>query len=332
MQQYINEHLAGTAAASTLNKRIRFLVELSKQFPGATNFSFLNNTKDVKDRINRSDNVNTQWVSLWHVLQAIQSDPIVVSADAKKFYKELADEIKVKRDTKIDNNVATERQADALQNALPHYQEELRKLITNLFNSNGLEYSPLKPSEIKSLKSSFINELQDHAINALYLFQPALRNDWADLHLTDKKTGLDPKKNYLYNKGSVMQLIMHVYKTDKHMGEQVITVRPELVKLLKIWIPIVKQRTGDKLAKPFMYTINSKQFDHITNEDAMRRKISRISGRLLGSGLSINDYRVLWETAIQSDPGYQHLTVAQKKKLHHELLHGIDISKYYKKI
>ena len=332
MQQYINEHLAGTAAASTLNKRIRFLVELSKQFPGATNFSFLNNTKDVKDRINRSDNVNTQWVSLWHVLQAIQSDPIVASADAKKFYKELADEIKVKRVAKNDNNVATEKQATALQNALPHYQEELRKLITNLFNSNGLEYAPLKPSEIKSLKSSFINELQDHAINALYLFQPALRNDWADLHLTDKKTGLDPKKNYLYNKGSVMQLIMHVYKTDKHMGEQVITVRPELVKLLKIWIPIVKQRTGDKLAKPFMYTINSKQFDHIANEDAMRRKIPRISGRLLGSDLSINDYRVLWETAIQSDPVYQSLTVAEKKKLHHELLHGIDISKYYKKI
>lgn len=332
MQQYISEHLAGTAAETTLNKRIRFLVELSELIPGHKDFSFLDNTKEVKDRINRSDNVNTQWVSLWHVLQAIQSDPIVVSADAKKFYKELADEIKVKRVAKNDNNIATEKQATALQNALPHYQEELHKIIYNLFSSNGFEYAPLKVAEIKALKSSFINELQDLAILALFLYQPALRNDWADLHLTSKKTGLDPKKNYLYIKGNLMQLIMHTYKTDKHMGEQVITIRPELVKLLKIWLPIVQQKTGDKLAKPFMYTINSKQFDRIVNEDAMRRKIPRISGRVLRIDLSINDYRVLWETAIQSDPVYQSLTVAEKKKLHHELLHGIDVSKYYKKI
>ena len=332
MQEYINERLAGSAAATTLNKRIRFLVDLAKQFPESTDFGFLNNTDEVKDRINRSDNVNTQWVSLWHVLQAIASDTTVVSADAKKVYKEFADELKVNRDAKNDNNLATEKQATALQNALPHYQEELHKIISNLFSSNGFEYAPLKVAEIKSLKSLFINELQDLTILALYLYQPALRNDWANLHITSKKTGLDPKKNYLYIKGNLMQLIMHTYKTDKHMGEQVINIRPELVKLLKIWLPVVQRKTGDKLAKPFMYTINSKQFEHIANGDAMRRKIPRIGGRVLGIDLSINDYRVLWETAIQSDPVYQQLTVAEKKKLHHELLHGIDISKYYKKI
>ncbi len=332
MEQYINEHLVGTAAATTLNKRIRFLVDLAKQFPESSDFGFLNNTDEVKDRINRSDNVNTQWVSLWHVLQAIASDTTVVSADAKKVYKEFADELKVKRDAKNDNNLATEKQATALQNALPHYQEELRKLISNLFSSNGFEYAPFKAAEIKSLKSSFINELQDLIILALYLYQPSLRNDWADLHVTSKKTGLEPQKNYIYIKGKLMQLIMHTYKTDKHLGEQVINIRPELVKLLKIWIPIIKKKSGDKLAKPFMYTINSKQFEHIANEDAMRRKIPRIGGRVLGIDLSINDYRVLWETAIQSDPVYQTLTVAEKKKLHHELLHGIDVSKYYKKI
>lgn len=332
MQEYINERLAGSAAATTLDKRIRFLVDLAKQFPEATNFSFLNNIKEVSDRINRSDNVNTQWVSLWHVLMAINSDPAVVSADAKRFYKKFADELKVKRDAKNDNNVATARQSTALENSLANYQEELRKLISNLFSSNGFEYAPFKAAEIKSLKSSFINELQDLIILALFLYQPALRNDWADLHVTSRKTGLEPQKNYIYIKGKLMQLIMRTYKTDRHMGEQVINIRPELVKLLKIWLPIVKKRAGDKLAKPFMYTINSKQFEHIVNGDAMRRKIPRISGRVLGIDLSINDYRVLWETAIQSDPGYQQLTVAEKKKLHHELLHGIDISIYYKKI
>lgn len=332
MQQYINERLAGSAAATTLNKRIRFLVELSELIPDHKDFSFLNETDKVKERINRSDNVNTKWTSLWHVISAIKSDPTVVSNEAKAIYNEYADQLKVQRSAKNDNNVATEKQSTALKNSLPHYQEELRKLISNLFSSNGYEYAPFKASEIKSLKNSFANDLQDLTILGLYLFTPALRNDWGDLTITTKKTGLDTDKNYLYTKGNKMELIMHTYKNDKHMGEQIITIRPELVELLKIWIPIVKQKTGDKAAKPFMYLINSKQFDHIANDDAMRRKIGRIGGRLLRIDLSINDYRVLWETAIQSDPNYQRLTVEMKKKLHNELLHGIDISKYYKKI
>ena len=42
---------AGTAAATTLNKRIRFLVELSELIPGHKDFSFLDNTKEVNHAI-----------------------------------------------------------------------------------------------------------------------------------------------------------------------------------------------------------------------------------------------------------------------------------------
>lgn len=79
----------------------------------------------------------------------------------------------------------------------------------------------------------------------MYLFQPALRNDWAALNITNKLRELSTDKNYLYIKGRDMRIIMNVFKNAKVMGQVIIEVRPKLVELLIIWLAVLKKLLGN---------------------------------------------------------------------------------------
>lgn len=332
MKEYINNKLAGTAAASTLAKRIPFLIELSSKFPQATDFSFLNNTEIVQARLDRSNNVGTQWNNLWHVIGAINTDPTVVSTEAKNYYRELGTVLKAAKTRKDDNNVQTPRQAIAVKKSLAYYQNLLRTKFEELFKEHKLPFKPLGKLGLKRIDNKFIADLQNLVILSLYLYQPALRNDYNALYITNKKTGLDTDNNYLYVRGNTMQLIMNHYKTARLSGQQIINIRPELVEILKIWLPVVDHMTGVAKSTPFLYEIYTNTHKHNTTDEAMRRRIGRVADRILGINLTINDFRVLWEVQIQRDPEYQTLTLGEKKKKHSELLHGIGIAQYYNKV
>jgi hypothetical protein len=47
-----------------------------------------------------------------------------------------------------------------------------------------------------------------------------------------------------------------------------------------------------------------------------------MSDRVFGKPLTINDYRHIFEIAIQKDPNYKDMTIAEKEKLHESLLHN----------
>lgn len=341
MQSYIQEKLAGTAATTTLKKRISFLNGLAENISGYNDFGFLNKTGLVIKRIEKSDNVDTQWNSLWHVLMAIRSDPSVVSDQAKKIYEDLAESLKDKRNAKRDNNVKTEKQVHTLDSSLAQRQKELRSKIEQLFEDNDLPYKVPTAVRFRQLNTfAFGKSLQELIIPAVYLFQPALRNDWGNLHITSKMSGLTNDKNYLYVRGSTMRLIMNVYKNSKSLGHQEIEVRPELVKLLEIWFAILKQMLGTKPSYPLLYNITKSKCEYVESEDALRRQIPRTTQRVFDIkdasgkpiGLSINDFRSLWEIDIQTNPNYAKLTVEQQKKLHLELLHGAEIAKFYNRV
>ena len=331
MREYIHNKLSDTAAASTLAKRIPFLIELSSKFPKATDFSFLNNTEVVQERLDRSTNVGTQWNNLWHIIGAINTDPLVVSNDAKNYYRELAKTLKAAKTLKDDNNVQTPRQAIAIEKSLSYYQNLLKTKFDELFKEYKLPFKPLGKVGLKHIDNKFISDLQNLVILSLYLYQPALRNDYNALYVTGKKTGLDTNNNYLYVRGNKMQLIMNHYKTARLHGQQIIEIRPELVEILKIWLPVVDHMTGVAKSTPFLYEIYTNTHKRNTTDEAMRRKIGRIALRILGINLTINDFRVLWEVQIQRDPEYQTLSIEAKKKKHSELLHGIGIAQYYNK-
>ena len=332
MQDYINERLSGTAANSTLIKRIPFLFELSQLIPGSSNFSFLNDTKKVLDRINKSSNVNTQWATLWHINAAIKSDPNVVSDKAKQFYQNLVEKLDKARKTHQDNNVKTPKQVEVLKLNLDEYQTNLQNKIEELFGSYSIPFNKLTAKSLKLIDTEFTKQLQDLVILGCYLFQPALRNDWGAINITKRKTGLSDEKNYLYIRGTTMTLFMNNFKHAKKIGKKVITIRPALGKLLSIWLQVVKHKIGSAPEYPLLYLISNNRFEHVSNDEALQRKIPRVSERVLGFNLGINDYRILWETAIQRDPMYQTMSIEEKRNIHNELLHGIDIAKFYNKV
>jgi hypothetical protein len=65
------------------------------------------------------------------------------------------------------------------------------------------------------------------------------------------------------------------------------------------------------------------------NEEVMRRKVPRITEKLFGVPMSINDFRHLWEIDIQSNPNYATYTLQQRRNLHLELLHDTKIAQEY---
>jgi len=338
MNAYITEKLVGTAAESTLKKRISFLNGLSESIPGFNDFSFLNNTGLVIDRINKSSNVDTQWNWLWHVIMAIRSDPKVISEDAIKIYDELAESLKTIRDAKRTNNVKNEKQAITLKSDLTMRTEELRGMVAKLFSDHDLPYKVPTAATLQKMNVlSFAKALQDLIIPAVYLFQPALRNDWGDLNITTRMTGLSNDKNYLYVRGKTMRLIMSVYKNSKSLGKQVIAVRDELSELLKIWLQILKFLLGMPPSYCLIYNITKTKCEHVESEDALRRQIPRATQRVFdlkddsgkSIGLSINDFRHLWESHIQRDPAYARMTLDERRKIHLELLHGTEIAQQY---
>jgi hypothetical protein len=338
MNVYIHEKLAGTAATSTLQKRIPFLNGLAENINGFNNFGFLNKTGPVIRRIQKSDNIDTQWNSVWHVLMAIKSDPSVVSDEAKKVYEDLVAKLKPLRDAKHDNNVKNDKQIHTLKTELTIRQGELRSKIKKLFADNDLPYKVPTVAKLRKLNLfGFAKALQELIIPAVYLFQPALRNDWGSLNITTKMSGLSIRKNYLYVRGSTMRLIMNVYKNAKSLGHQVIDVRPELVELLQIWFAILKHIIGTKPSYPLLYNITKTKCEYVESEDALRRQIPRTTQRVFdikdasgkSIGLSINDFRHLWEIDIQTNPNYAKMTLEERKKIHLELLHGTEIAMQY---
>lgn len=338
IDNYMMEKLQGTAALTTLSKRIAFLKDLASMSPGSTDFSFLNDTKMVMSRINRSDNIDTQWNSLMNVVMAMKSDPSVISSDAKSFYDTVITNLKELRLAKRDNNVRTEKQQITLKTELIQRQDELSSKISDLFKRYGLSYKVPTAAQLSKIdKFGFAKALQDLMIPAVYLFQPALRSDWGSMHITGKSKALPTDRNYLYVKGSKMTIIMNVYKNAKVLGQVSINVRPRLVALMNIWLFVLKNLLKTKPLFPLYYNITKTNIEYVESDEALRRQIPRITKRVFDIkdkdgkriGLNINSFRHLWEIAIQTDPSYAKLTDDARKAIHKELLHGLHIAQLY---
>lgn len=339
MYAYIVNKLAGSAAASTLKKRIPFLNQLRMIDPESYDFGFLNHIELVMKRVQKSSNIDTQWNCLWHIIAACKSAPEVIDDKTLAYYLKTAESMKIERDEKQSNNKRTDKQVITLETDLTKRQNQLDAKIADLFMAYDIPYKIPTPSKYKTIKdlNTFAKQLQELVICGAYLYQPALRNDWGSLSLTTRLTGNDTSKNHLYIRGNTMRLIMNVFKNSKTMGQVIIDIRPKLVELLKIWLSVLTKINGSKPLHPLYYNITKTKCEFIENDEAIRRQLPRITAKVFGLkdkddepvGMSINDFRHLWEIAIQTDPAYATMTEAARKALHRELLHGNEIARFY---
>lgn len=329
MNNYLSSHFPGNDA--TTRNRIVFLTTLAKRFPKIKDFSFLNHTQEVMEEVHAdTDNIDTKWNRMMFIVKALKAEPSLITPETKEFYDTIISQAKIDRDTKRDNNVKTPKQQITLKTELTQRQDQLTHKITQLFTQYQLPYDIPTDGQFKFIDVfKFGKALQDLMIPAVYLYQPALRSDWGGLRITGKITGLSTDNNWLYVRGSTMKIIMNVYKNAKSMGHQVIVVRPQLVKLMQIWIAVLKKMLGSSPKYPLYYKIIKDKCDFVKSDEALRRNISRITERVFGIGLSINTFRHLWEISIQTDPSYAKLNQDARHKIHAELLHSTPMAQLY---
>lgn len=336
MNDYLKDKLNGTAAESTIKKRVAFLKLLSDRVEDAKDMSFLNSTKIIMKRINDTDNVETRWNRMMNIVKAIEAAPELVTDDAKSVYSKEIEQLKLARKEIQDNNAKTPKQVVRLETGLQQRQKELDNSIAALFEHYNLPFADIKDTSIVELKDNksfipFMKQFQDLVIMACYIYQPALRNDWGLMKITKKITGISKDENYLYIRGGKMELVLQVYKNVKKLGKMRIAVRAKLQQILKIWIDLLTN-TADDHQYVLYYSIDRNGINHIKNDEAIRRQIPRISQKVFEQPLSINDFRALWEENIQRDPAYMRMSPKDQEKLHNELLHGKQIAATYNRV
>lgn len=336
MNDYLQDKLKGTAADTTVKKRVAFLRLLSDRVDGAKDMSFLNSTKIIMKRINDTDNVETRWNRMMNIIKAIEVAPELVTDDAKSVYSKEIEQLKLARKEIQDNNAKTPKQVVRLETGLEQRQQELDDAINSLFQTYNLPFATITGPSIVELKDNnslipFMKQLQDLVIMACYIYQPALRNDWGLMKITKKITGISKNENYLYIRAGKMELVLQVYKNVKKLGKMRIAVRAKLQQILKIWIDLLTN-TADDHQYVLYYSIDKNGIKHIENDEAIRRQIPRISQKIFAQPLSINDFRALWEENIQRDPSYVRMSPKDQEKLHNELLHGKQIAATYNRV
>lgn len=330
MNQYITNLMQGTAAPTTVVQRVSILKQLVKEFPKAKDLSFLNDTNKVTNWLNKYDKVTTRTSNLFIILAAIKANPDDVSQEAKDYYDQLLSKLVVLKQASRQNNVKSNKQVASLEVPLIKRQEQIQNIIKQFSDKYEIEVTgKLTKTMYKHIqnKQEFIKQLQEIIICACYLLQPSLRNDWAGLKLTNHIKGLPTNQNFLYSRAGRMVIILNLYKNASLMGQQQIEIKhTQLKKLLSFWISLIKMYSSeldfDAIEYPFYYFISKAKFYRNVNEDTMRRAIPVLTKKVLGQTLSINDFRHLWEIAIQQDPAYATMTLAQKTELHRQLLHS----------
>lgn len=334
MNLYLNNLFADSSESPiTIKNRIGFLQSIADKVPDAKDLSFLRKEKIVLDRVNDSTNPGTRYTRLVHIMKALDMVDKAVSKKTYDRYNTLTNQVKPLKVAKVNDNILSEKQKDNLM-SISHLDKLLELKLTKLYETYGLHRSLSKADLNKITRDGnlfkFGQEFQKIVSMAVYVWQPALRNNWAGMEwATTKRQASDDKTNYYLKKATTSQLIMRRYKNDYSMGEQIIDVRSKLDTLMKHWYLLLSAMLGEKPKYVLLYKINSKSISYNENTETFKKLLPRLFKDLCGKEQTINSLRHAWEKQIQTDIDYKNLSVNEKEQLHRELLHNFNTAQRY---
>ena len=301
-----------TIAPTTRKARLNFLTKIGVK--GLNDYDQLN---DVHDTMNKfifdSPNSNTQSTRIFHIiefLKAVDDKPLLAQYSANmKAIKEAS--IKKQNDTSTHDR--EER-----------YQIPLRDLQITLLNKN-----PYPNFNLQNASRNMIKAYQDYILIAMYVLNPALRNDLHNLSIIGKAGDIKETGNYLVVNPRALYIYLNEFKNSRSMG----SVRIELTDYTKQLV-----RNLFKIYRKLKLPIKS-LFNHISankiepmTEDATKKRIKYVSNQYFAKELSINDYRHIWEQSIQNDESYRHLNLNDREALHKQLLHSLNTALKYNRV
>lgn len=325
-----------TTSQSMLKTRSSYLAQLYRSLDSkATDLSFLNDTRSVLQQIRSSDNVNTQKTRIFHVIALLKLPAAkVITAKNKKTYENLAAKLRAAGNAAYAENIMSDKQKDRYM-SLDGLNRSLERSIIDLFNRYSINRSATisdteftnwdRPTTRENNIYTFARDMQQLVIFACYAWQPSLRNDYGSLEITRKAIGISKDRNWLQiRKNGDMFIHMNEFKNVKSFGKRVIEIKnPKLKWIIKYWIDLLGRILKAVPKRIVYYTINANHTIKL-NEDpkTLSRQIPRISEKITGKPLSVNDFRHIWEADMQNTEEYKRATIAERTKMHEQLLHG----------
>lgn len=300
-------------SASTQKARINYLRKI-----GIKNVHEYDMLKDVDNIMKKfvldSTNVNTQVVRIFHIIEFLKA---VKDESLLEPYVNIMKKLKEASIIK-QNDTSTNVRSD-------RYEIPLNELQTILLSKN-----PYPNFDLGMGKSiNMIKAYQDYILLSLYVLNPPLRNDFHNLKIITKAADIKDSGNYLVINPRTIYIYLNEYKNSKKMG----SIRVDLTEYTKTLI-----RNLFKLYKSLKKTPAS-LFNHISvakiepmSEEAMKKRIKFVSNQYFLKELSINDYRHIWEIAIQNDDEYKNLNLNDREALHKKLLHSMNTALKYNRV
>lgn len=301
-----------TIAPTTRKARINFLTKIGVK--GLHEFQPLFDVGNIMHTyIKDSDNVNTQATRIFHIiefLKAIKHDDLLAKYSAEM--KSIKERSIIKQ-----NNTATKDKAE-------RYEIALKDLQVSLLNKN-----PYPNFSTANASLGMIKTYQDYILMAMYVLNPALRNDLHNLQIVNKCADITTSGNYLVINPRALYVYLNEFKNSKSMG----AVRVELTDYTKQLIRNIFKvyKALKKPAKSLFNHLSATKIEPMS-EDALKKRVKHVSNQYFGKELSINDYRHLWEIMIQNDDTYKNLDLNDREAVHKKLLHSLNTALKYNRV
>ncbi len=303
--------LQGSVSESTLKKRVPMLLSVGKALE-SNDLSWITDTVAIKKLLMQKP-VGTRCNYIRTILGL--ANALKINKSVIDTYERWATEWDTERISARMNNESTPRHDSYLSIGLNGLRERLA------------EYKP-----------DTLADLQQATIIACYLLMPALRNDFGQLIIANKLSGLSNDLNYIYIRGNQMRIILNKYKTAPQYGKQDIKITDkDLIARLKDWIKQSREFAISKgQANPeylFYYRFNKQTGLAHLSPISLQTAIPDMAEKIIGVRMSINGFRTLWETTFQLDPTYQRMTNAEQQAIHKSMLHSANAARLdYKKV
>lgn len=293
------EQLFPNLSASTLAHRIYILKRLGITSP--TDYSSLKDIDKIKSII-MNGSVSTKKTNGMHIISFLKAvGDITLMNKYYQLFKSIFHDARC-----LEINGMTKKSDSYL--TLKELQAELIK-----------HKPPIKKNPDHLI--SYLNQLQDYILLSLYILNPPIRNDYANVKIINNKKDLTSNENYLLISSRDVKFYLNKFKNVNKMGPVVIGFTKDTNKFIRHYYNLLKPQ----------YFINSigNKINPIA-DTTLSTKISTLSKQYFGHDYSINDYRHIWENDIQSNPNYMNLSVSKREDLHKQLLHSTSTAMNYK--
>lgn len=305
------DQLFQNIASTTRKARINFLSKVGVK--SVDDYDSLLDVKKIMDSyVLDSPNVNTQATRIFHIiefLKVVDNKPVLAE------YTNLMKQIK-EASIKKQNDTSTTDRSDRY---IP-----LADLQESLVSKN-----PYPEFSVANASLNMLKTYQDYLLMCLYVLNPALRNDFANLEIITKAAKLEDKGNFLVVNPRALYIYLNEYKNSRAIGSVRINLTDYTIKVIR---NIFKLHKALKIVSPTLFLhISEKKIEPMT-EDAMKKRIKAVSNQYFNKPLSINDYRHIWEIAIQNDDNYKNLSLNDREGLHRQLLHSMNTALKYNRV